>query len=374
MDVNLLELLKQVLGSDFARLVSQFLGEPEKPTQTSLDALLPGILGTVSQKGATMDGAQSLLSLVQGANLDTGILSNISGLFSGEAAGANSLVNTGLSLVNSLFGDKTNSLTDALASLGGIKTGSSSKLLALAVPLVLGFLKRFIGEKGLDLSSLTSLLSGQGGYLKGALDSRLTNALGFASPAALLGGLAEPAKAAAAAAAPAAAYAEPLKKSRLPWVLIGLGLLGALLLWQFLSRPTTPPPVAKAPAPVKAVVVECGFPAKVYFEVDQAVIGAEGLVKIKEAAACIKEKGLKVDITGYTDKTGDPDKNLELAKNRAKAVQDALVVEGLVVDVITLKPPLFHAMVGCHRHGLGCRSPAGGDQQSRYRQVAIRYL
>ncbi len=343
MDVNLLELLKQVLGSDFARLASQYLGEPEQSTQTSLDALLPAILGTVSQKGATLDGAQSLLSLLQGLGIDTGTLNNIAGLFSGEAAGANSLVNNGLSLVNSLFGDKTNSLTDALSSLGGLNSGASSKLLALAVPLVLAFLKRFIGEKGLDLSSLTSLFAGQGDFLKGALDSRLTNALGFPSPAALLGGLAGPA---AAAATPPPVYTEPVQKSRLPWLLIGLGLLGALLLWQFLSRPATPPPAVKAPAPVKAVVVECGFPAKIYFEVGQAVIGPEGLVKIKEAAACIKEKGLKVDITGYTDKTGDPAVNLELAKNRAQAVQDALVAAGLAVDAITLKPPLFHAVAG----------------------------
>ncbi|MFZ2086981.1 MAG: OmpA family protein, partial [Desulfobaccales bacterium] len=87
-------------------------------------------------------------------------------------------------------------------------------------------------------------------------------------------------------------------------------------------------------------------PSKVYFEVAQAAIGPEGLKVIKEAAACIKEKGLKVDITGYTDKTGDFDKNLELAKNRAKAVQDALVAEGLTVETINLTAPLLHTVVG----------------------------
>ena len=38
--------------------------------------------------------------------------------------------------------------------------------------------------------------------------------------------------------------------------------------------------------------------------------------------------------------------NLELAKNRAKAVQDALVVEGVVVETITMKPPMFHTIIG----------------------------
>jgi cytochrome c oxidase subunit 2 len=96
----------------------------------------------------------------------------------------------------------------------------------------------------------------------------------------------------------------------------------------------------------KGVSAECGFPAKIYFEADQAVVSAEGIKVIKEAAACIKEKKLKVNITGYTDKTGDPERNLELAKNRAKAVQAVLVAEGLPVESLTLKPPMFHAITG----------------------------
>lgn len=53
------------------------------------------------------------------------------------------------------------------------------------------------------------------------------------------------------------------------------------------------------------------------------VIGPEGMKVIKEAAAWVQEKGLKADITGCTGKNGDPDRNLELSKNRGKPVQDA---------------------------------------------------
>jgi len=44
MDVNFLDLLYRALGPDFASLVSKYLGEPEKPTQTSIDNLLPVLL------------------------------------------------------------------------------------------------------------------------------------------------------------------------------------------------------------------------------------------------------------------------------------------------------------------------------------------
>jgi hypothetical protein len=343
MDVNFLDLLYRALGPDFASLASKYLGEPEKPTQTSIENLLPVLLGGLFQKGCAVGGASPLMSQITGANVDPAILDNIPGLFAGDAAGANGLVKAGENLLNWLFGNKIPALATALASLGGIKSGSATKLMALVAPFVFGFLKKYIGEKGIHTDSLVSLLTGHEKNLACCIDNRLASSLGFSSSSDYLH-----CRMPAAAARPAAAYAAPVKKaSWLPWLLGGLGLLAGLLLWQFLSQPTAPPkPVAQVPAPVKAVVVDCGLPSKVYFEVASAVIGPEGLKVIKEAAACINAKGLKVDITGYTDKTGDFDKNLELAKNRAKAVQDALVAEGLTVETINLTAPLLHTVVG----------------------------
>jgi len=48
-----------------------------------------------------------------------------------------------------------------------------------------------------------------------------------------------------------------------------------------------------------------------------------------------------VELTGYTDKTGDAAQNEELAKNRAVAVKDALVAGGLSEASIAMKPPMF---------------------------------
>ena len=189
MDGNLLELLKQALGPGFGGLVSQYLGEPERATQTSIDALLPTILGGLFQKGCTTGGAAPLLTRINDANVDTSFLNNVPGLFAGDGAGANSVVRAGESLLNWLFGNKTAALATALASLGGIKSASSTKLLALLAPFVFSFLKRYIGEKRIDASSLTSLLTGHSDYLKGSadylkgsIDSRLSSALGFSSP------------------------------------------------------------------------------------------------------------------------------------------------------------------------------------------------
>ena len=66
------------------------------------------------------------------------------------------------------------------------------------------------------------------------------------------------------------------------------------------------------------------LPAKVYFDVGAATIGVDGGSTIAEVARIINRDGLRVAVTGYTDRSGDIAMNEELAKNRASAVVDAL--------------------------------------------------
>jgi len=356
MNANLLTLAQEALGGDFAKLAGQFLGESQGATQTALSSLLPAVIGGIAQKGATPQGASGLMSLINGANLDVSSLGNIAGLFGGGASGVNALLKMGTSsLVPALFGDKAGALVNALSSGSGIKTASSTNLLAMIVPLVLTFLKKFMGDKGLNANSLASLLSSQGPNLKGALDGRMTSALGFASPGAFLSGLGgqavDTAARAGAAVAGGAAAATAATRSGfmrwLPW-LIGAAVL--LFLWNLLSGRSTPPP-APAPAPAPAVtapapapapaVAAVSLPAKVYFETGSSAIGADGSKTVGAAAEMIKKDGLKVALTGYTDKTGDVAKNEELAKSRATAVRDALKAAGVAEADIEMKPPMF---------------------------------
>ena len=288
MTTNLLSLAQQALGSDFSKVAGSFLGESPDATQSAVSSLLPAVLGGIARKGATTDGATSLMSLINGANFDVSQLSNVAGLFGGGGSAINGLMKVGAgSFVPALFGDKSGALVSALSSAAGIKSTSATNLIAMVVSVVLMFLKKFIGDKGLNASSLASLLSSQGPSLQGALDSRITGALGFANPAAFLSGLggqaADAAKRVGAAAATTATATATSAKSGfmrwLPWI---IGALVLLFLWNLFSgkpAPTTAPaPVTKpaaVPAPAPAPVV-AGLPAKVYFDVGSALIGAEG--------------------------------------------------------------------------------------------------
>jgi outer membrane protein OmpA-like peptidoglycan-associated protein len=362
MSVNLLSLAQQAMGNDFGKMAAQFLGESPETTQSAMGALLPTVLGSIASKGATPDGAASLLSLINGAKLDTNALGNLAGMFGDGGSAMNSLLKLGSSsLVPSLFGDKAGALVSALSSGSGMKTSSSTNLLAMLVPLVLMVLKKLIGERGLNPSSLASLLGGQGESLKTSLDPRLTGALGFSSPAAFLSGLggqaadaakragAAVASGAGAAAATAGAAAAATKSGLmrwLPWIIAAAVLL---LLWNMFSGRKAPEPApmpkpaasAPAAAPAAPAPAMAAFPAKVYFDVGSAVVGADGAKAIAAAADAAKKDGLKVAITGYTDKTGDTAKNEELAKARAKAVRDALVAAGVAEAGIEMRAPLF---------------------------------
>ena len=239
-------------------------------------------------------------------------------------------------------------------------------LLAIAAPLVIAFIKRHVTSSGLNAGGLASLLMSQKDALaKSGLDSRITGALGFPSVSSMLSSLGGAASSTAAAATTmardagatvagagtaAAATASSGLRRWLPWI---IGAIILFLLWTMLGRqpaqvtkPTATPPAtttapATTPAPAPAVtatVVTSGLPATVYFEVDQAAIPAASTDEIARAAAAIKG-GAKVAITGYTDATGDPAKNQELAKNRATAVKDALVKAGAPEGNITMAPP-----------------------------------
>jgi len=99
-----------------------------------------------------------------------------------------------------------------------------------------------------------------------------------------------------------------------------------------------PAPAAAAPAPAAVVADALG---KVFFEVGSSSLPAEASAAVNAAADFLKGKAdAKVDVTGYTDKSGDVEKNLELAKERAKAVREALKAAGVPEDRINMKPPV----------------------------------
>ncbi|HEY0200567.1 MAG TPA: ammonium transporter [Burkholderiaceae bacterium] len=83
------------------------------------------------------------------------------------------------------------------------------------------------------------------------------------------------------------------------------------------------------------------FPsAKILFETGKTDLSAESSESVKKVAEYLAAtKDAKVQLSGYTDTTGDPAQNAELAKNRALAVSAALKAAGVTDEQIVLKKP-----------------------------------
>jgi outer membrane protein OmpA-like peptidoglycan-associated protein len=124
------------------------------------------------------------------------------------------------------------------------------------------------------------------------------------------------------------------------------------------TQTTDAPPVA-AVATALAVPQTTLTPAKVTFDQGKKDINAAGKTSLAVVANFLKANPTaKVDISGYTDKNGDAQKNAELAKDRAKAVRDVLVDMGIDKDRINMKAP-------------EAITPEGHDHEARRVEVTL---
>ena len=108
---------------------------------------------------------------------------------------------------------------------------------------------------------------------------------------------------------------------------------------------TTPPPSVQATEePAGAGILAWrldDMPAlKVYFDSGSTTITPEFNDKAKDLVDYLAaNSGANAAISGFNDPTGNPVKNAELSKNRAQAVQAALVSAGVAADRLQLRKP-----------------------------------
>ena len=97
---------------------------------------------------------------------------------------------------------------------------------------------------------------------------------------------------------------------------------------------------AATPAPAAdgaSIKVENGV-VKFYFATASAAVAAGAADALADVAKGVAA-GKKAVVSGFHDSTGDPAKNVELAKQRALAVRDALKAAGVAEDKVELKKP-----------------------------------
>ena len=134
------------------------------------------------------------------------------------------------------------------------------------------------------------------------------------------------------------------------WVALGvvglllLSLVGALA-WNAIDEaPAAKPAVAAAAMPDANDVMDLPLTGdllgKAFFEVGKADVSPEALNTVESVINLINAApNRKVVLSGFHDLSGDPAQNAELAKQRAKAIREALKAKGLAAERILLRKP-----------------------------------
>lgn len=179
MSINLLDMLKDQVTGSLAKQASSFLGESEENVTSGLGGIFPALLGSVINKSSEPSGASGLMDMIGGLDMD--MLGDIGGLFGSGANGVNGLLNSGGGIVESLLGDKMGGIIEMISKVSGLKSGSSSSLLKMAAPFLMGLIGKQMKGKG--MSFLTDLLMGQKEHVQAAMPSGMGGLLGFADMA-----------------------------------------------------------------------------------------------------------------------------------------------------------------------------------------------
>src|SRR5262245_2866353 len=165
--INLFTQLMNEFTGDTLSSVATGIGETAGRTQSALGGVLPALIGGCANKASTTDQANEFLDLIKRNNFDLSTYSSAANALK-VPGGVTELISTGRPLVDSLFGTRSGPIADWVSSLSGIGRSSSSSLLGLALPILMGQIARYLKSNGWSASNLMSLLGGQRAFLQDA--------------------------------------------------------------------------------------------------------------------------------------------------------------------------------------------------------------
>ncbi|MCC6278977.1 MAG: DUF937 domain-containing protein [Saprospiraceae bacterium] len=399
---NLLDTIKQHITPELIGQAARLLDENEGGISKAVGGLAPTILAGLLQKTGDAGVMGSIFNTL--SNFDSGILDNLSSLIGGGNLAHNDPKDVSGQLLGTLFGAKVPAITNSISSFSGTKSSSTSSLLGLVGPLVLGVLSKKINSDGLSVSGLANLLTGEKNSILGTLPTGMSAVLGLVDQGA--GG-----------ASNAAAANEASTGTNWLWpLLLLLGLGGSVMYYmKNCTQPTVPAVQVEAPVVDSAAIkaAEMAEAAKAAtaaymkklasgFEIKGNANGIESqlIAFIEDASKPVDkttwfnfdrltfntgsaeidmEKSraqltniyevlkafpkVKLKIGGYTDNVGKEAANLKLSTERAKATVAALVAMGIEKGRLTPE-------------GYGSQHPVASNDteegRAQNRRIAVR--
>ena len=176
MSFNLVELVASQFGGPALGQLGALLGEDNNKTESALGAAIPGLLNGITSS-AQADGGASLFNTIK--DHDDSMLDDIGGMLTGGNSG--NIMQQGSGILGSLLGNgAVGGLGSAISAFTGIGGKSSSGLMGILTPIILGLIKRkLFGGGGFNQNAggLMSLLDGQKNNLQSAMPNGFADQL-----------------------------------------------------------------------------------------------------------------------------------------------------------------------------------------------------
>jgi outer membrane protein OmpA-like peptidoglycan-associated protein len=338
--------------------IAQALGQPEQSVARGMETSIASLLGGLASKSEDTGALRRILDTVSGTSEPI----SWSQIASGITDPNSSLMSMGKRILPALFGGSERNVTGAISRESGLASGTITNLLAMAAPVVMSFISKQVRDSGMTMSSLGALLQRESATIRSALPSGLTE-------------LFWPGAATVGTVSPVVAQAVQRETSHSWAPILAIAALGLGLLW-FLGharRPTVvqvvpstavgtanrlaTPPVSR---PVCAVPANVVLPAngaasqlltivqtpdakarqdswitidRLSFNTGSAKLQSQSERQLDNIATVLTNcPAVHLNIAGFTDNVGSSEANLNLSRNRAKAVVADLVRKGVSPD------------------------------------------
>lgn len=377
MATNILESIGSLFTPNVVSQLSGFIGGNTDQTKSAVTSILPALLGGLIQKTSTPSGSSEIMNLLKNGNFGATNLNNLGSIFEGGSKDQfNGLINAASPVLDSLFGNKLDNMTNAVSKSSGLNSISTSSVLGFLASIVMSFIGSKVTTDNLDSNGLSSMLSGQKNFLSGLIPAGLSSILGFSSLD-KTGGVTD-------------AGGSGFKKF-LPWLLAIIAAI--LLLWWWKGCDKNKTTVTKKIDSVKSetkkvdaneiqapktgdsmmdslyanlgkfivkkladgteiIIAAKGIEGnliqfiedktkvadketwfsfdRILFETGKSNLRPSSALQLANIAAIMKAyPNVEIKIGGYTDNTGNPQANMKLSQERANEVMSELVKLGV---------------------------------------------
>jgi len=170
MPFNLLEMVKNYFTSDFTNHASSSLGENASGISKALTAIVPtGLAGILNKATSGTEGAKEVYDTAKNS------VENISGT---KTVSSNETIGKGNTMIGNFLGSARSGVIDNISKYAGIKESSTSSLMSMALPPMMGILGEHAEQNNLSASGLAGFLSSQKDHIMQALPAGLTSMAG----------------------------------------------------------------------------------------------------------------------------------------------------------------------------------------------------